>query len=82
MKIRVFEICCSLKPEKWQMQRTSVVNTGMRLIKVKVKSTSQSQHGIHGIHYAPPTEGGGHIVFGVDPVGVCVRVASFRRNIF
>ena len=50
MKIRVFEICCSLKPEKWQMQRTSVVNKGMRLIKVKVKSTSQSQHGIH---YAP-----------------------------
>ena len=32
--------------------------------------------------YVPPTEGGGHIVFGADPVGVRVHVASFRRDIF
>ena len=30
--------------------------------------------------YVPPTEGGGHIVFGADPVGV--RIASFQRDIF
>ena len=24
----------------------------------------------------------GDIVFGVDPIGVCVHVASFRRDIF
>ena len=39
-------------------------------------------------HYVPPTEGGGHIVFGAVPVGVGVgvrvgvRVASFLRDIF
>ena len=36
--------------------------------------------------YVPPTEGGGHIVFGAVPVGVGVRVgvrvASFLRDIF
>ena len=34
--------------------------------------------------YVPPTEGGGNIVFGADPVGVCVgvRVASFPCVIF
>ena len=32
--------------------------------------------------YVPPTEGGGHIVFGADPIGVGVRVASFPRVIF
>ena len=36
--------------------------------------------------YVPPTEGGGHIVFGAVPVGVRVgvrvRVASFLRDIF
>ena len=30
--------------------------------------------------YVPPTEGGGHIVFGADPVGV--GVASFPHVIF
>ena len=32
----------------------------------------------------PPKGGGGHIVFGADPVGVCicVRVASFPHIIF
>ena len=32
--------------------------------------------------YVLPTEGGGHIVFGADPVsiGVHVRIASFRHN--
>ena len=30
--------------------------------------------------YVPPTEGGGHIVFGADPVGV--RLASFPCVIF
>ena len=40
------------------------------------------------IDYVPPTEGGGHIVFGAVPVGVGVRVgvrvrvASFLRDIF
>ena len=29
-------------------------------------------------NYVPPTEGGGHIVFGADPVSV----ASFQRDIF
>ena len=41
-------------------------------------------------NYVPPTEGGGHIVFGAVPVGVGVgvrvgvrvRVASFLRDIF
>ena len=33
-------------------------------------------------NYVPPTEGVGHIVFGADPVGVRVRVASFRHDIF
>ena len=35
-------------------------------------------------YYVPPTEGGGHIVFGAVPVGVGVRVrvASFLRDIF
>ena len=37
-------------------------------------------------NYVPPTKGGGHIVFGGDPVGVRVRVsiriASFRHDIF
>ena len=37
-------------------------------------------------YYVPPTEGGdiwgGHIVFGADPVGVCVRLASFPHVIF
>ena len=34
-------------------------------------------------HYVPPTEGGGgHIVFGADPVCVGVRVAWFPRVIF
>ena len=35
-------------------------------------------------YYVPPTEGGEHIVFGADPVGIDVRVhvASFRRDIF
>ena len=57
----------------------------------------QSQHGFTKgksclTNYVPPTEGGGHIVFGADPVGVglCfrvrfgirVRVASLRRDIF
>ena len=28
----------------------------------------------HGTGYVPPTEGGGHIVFGADPVGICVGV--------
>ena len=32
--------------------------------------------------YVRPTEGGGDIVFGADPVGVGVRVASFPRVIF
>ena len=35
--------------------------------------------------YVPTTEGGGgHIVFGADPVGVCVgiRIASFLHVIF
>ena len=34
--------------------------------------------------YFPPTKGGGHIVFGADPicVRVGVRVASFRHEIF
>ena len=36
--------------------------------------------------YVPPTEGGGHIVFGANPVGVRVgvrvRVASFIRLSF
>ena len=38
----------------------------------------------HAFYYVPPTEGGGHIVFGADPVavGVCVRVASFPCVIF
>ena len=40
------------------------------------------------VNYVPPTEGGGHIVFGAVPVGVGVgvgvrvRVASFLRDIF
>ena len=48
-------------------------------------------HALH-IYYVPPTEGGGHIVFGAVPVGVGVgvgvrvgvrvRVASFLRDIF
>ena len=40
------------------------------------------KHRLHFGLYVPPTEGGGHIVFGADPVGVRVRVASFRRDIF
>ena len=34
--------------------------------------------------YPQPKGGGGHIVFGADPVGVCVgvRVASFPHVIF
>ena len=31
---------------------------------------------------SPQPKGGGHIVFGADPVGVCVRVASFPCIIF
>ena len=27
-------------------------------------------------NYVPPTEGGGHIVFGADPVWSLVRIAS------
>ena len=40
--------------------------------------------GYHGLSlhsfYVPPTEGGGHIVFGADPICVGVHVASFRRD--
>ena len=31
---------------------------------------------------SPSRREGGHIVFGADPVGVCVRVASFPCIIF
>ena len=55
-----------------------------------------SKNGTHNHIYVPPTEGGGHIVFGAVPVGVDVgvsvgvgvrvgvrvRVASFLRDIF
>ena len=35
-----------------------------------------------GVIMSPQPKGGGHIVFGADPVGVGVCVASFPRVIF
>ena len=60
---------------------TRVLPLALALLCVDIKS-----------NYVPPTEGGGHIVFGAVPVGVGVgvgvrvgvrvRVASFLRDIF
>ena len=43
---------------------------------------SPSYYNGEDMNYVPPPEGGEHIVFGADPVGVCVCVASFRHDIF
>ena len=45
-----------------------------------ITSEIESEIRLFADDYVFPTEGGGHIVFGADPVGV--RVASFRRDIF
>ena len=47
---------------------------------VVIKMLLRGHMGILAENYVPPTEGGGHIVFGADPVGV--HVASFRCDIF
>ena len=49
-----------------------------------VPPTEGGGHDYVPLRLCPLTEGRGHIVFGADPVriGVRVRVASFRRDIF
>ena len=39
-------------------------------------------HFSNSVFMSPQQKGGGHIVFGADPVGVGVRVASFPCVIF
>ena len=69
-----------------------ILNYRRRLAAHNVMNMNDTPVPIGQIYYVPPTEGGGHIVFGAVPVGVGVGVgvrvgvrvgvASFLRDIF
>ena len=63
----------AMKTGDWKACKNYIINE-----KMNTKVCSDTPQSI----YVPPTEGGGHIVFGADPIVVRVRVASFRCDIF